>query len=398
MTAPTREHILEAAARLYGEHGFRGTTTRRIAQEAGVNEVTLFRLFGSKTALLLEALRVHGVEPNHAELPAVPTDPLAELTEWCTHKRRAISSMRSIIRKAMSEFEENPAMPKCITQGASMTYASLRAYLQRLADAGFTSGKADVSPAASMLISTVFHDAIARDMMPPHAFPQPSSAAPATYARLCLKSLGFDAAVKKGKGAGRRRALVAGAALLLVGSAAALRAQQAVPRSPAAGAQATPLSLEDALRLGARISHTVKTAEAGVLRAQGGQYQARSQYLPQVNGSVSYQRTLESQFAAIANSVPADTTSGSGGSGSGNTPISALSKIFAAPNTVILGVTLTQNLFTAGRASSAVEGARATRTSAEIGLDAARAQVSLDVAQAYFDAVASAKLAPGGCV
>ena len=45
MTAPTKDHILEAAARLYGEHGFRGTTTRRIAQEAGVNEVTLFRQF-----------------------------------------------------------------------------------------------------------------------------------------------------------------------------------------------------------------------------------------------------------------------------------------------------------------------------------------------------------------
>ena len=136
MTAPTRDHILDAAARLYGEHGFRGTTTRRIAQEAGVNEVTLFRLFGSKTALLLEALRVHGVEANRAELPEVPAEPVAELTEWCTHKRRAISGMRSIIRKAMSEFEENPDMPKCITQGASTTYASLREYLARAAPGG----------------------------------------------------------------------------------------------------------------------------------------------------------------------------------------------------------------------------------------------------------------------
>src|ERR1700679_741224 len=92
MTAPTRDHILDAAARLYGEHGFRGTTTRRIAQEAGVNEVTLFRLFGSKTALLLEPLRGQGGEPIRAELPAVPVDPLTELTEWCTHKRRAISN------------------------------------------------------------------------------------------------------------------------------------------------------------------------------------------------------------------------------------------------------------------------------------------------------------------
>jgi len=395
MTAPTRDQILDAAARLYGEHGFRGTTTRRIAQEADVNEVTLFRLFGSKTALLLEALRVHGVEPVRAELPTVPTDPLAELTAWCTHKRRAISNMRSIIRKAMSEFEENPEMPKCITHGASATYASLREYLKRLNGAGFTSSAADVPAAASMLISTVFHDAIARDMMP-HAFPQPSSAAPGIYARLCLKSLGFDSAFQKGRGNGRRRALMAGTILALAGAAAPLRAQQAAPTAQQTSAPATALSLDEALRLGGLISHTVKTAEASVLRARGGQYQARSQYLPQVNGSLAYQRLLQSQFAAIAGSAPADTTSKSGSGGSSGSGISSslqsLEKIFAAPNTMILGVTLSQNLFTAGRVTSAVQGAAAARTSADIGLDAARAQVSLDVAQAYFNAVASDKL------
>lgn len=404
MTAPTRDHILDAAARLYGEHGFRGTTTRRIAQEADVNEVTLFRLFGSKTALLLEALRVHGVEPDHCELPAEPRDPLAELTEWATHKRKAISSMRSIIRKAMSEFEEHPAMPKCITQGASFTYASLRDYLTRLHTAGFTTSKADVPAAASMLISTIFHDAIARDMMP-HAFPQPSSAAPAMYAAMCLRSLGFEASAHKARGNGRRRALLAGAALLLAGAAAPLRAplhaQQAV-QPPATPAGTTALSLDDALRLGGRVSHTVKTAEAGVLRATGGQYQARSQYLPQVTGSLSYQRLLQSQFAAIAGSSSSDTTSksgsgssssGSGSSGSSSTSsLQSIEKIFAAPNTMILGVTLSQNLFTAGRVTAAVQGAASARTSADIGLDAARAQVALDVAQAYFNAVASDKL------
>ena len=66
-----------------------------------------------------------------------------------------------------------------------------------------------------------------------------------------------------------------------------------------------------------------------------------------------------------------------------------LAKIFAAPNTVILGLTLSQNLFTAGRLTAATRSADAARTSAEIGLDAARAQVALDVAQAYYDAVAS---------
>src|ERR1035437_7282199 len=400
MTAPTRDQILDAAAHLYGEHGFRGTTTRRIAQEAGVNEVTLFRLFGSKTALLLEALRVHGVEPTHAELPAVPADPLAELTDWCMHKRRAISNMRAIIRKAMTECEENPAMPRCVTHGAAATYGSLREYLQRLNAAGFTSSKADASAAASMLISTVFHDAIARDMMP-QAFPQPSSAAPGIYARLCLTSLGVDAAAQTGRRNGlvngRRRALLAGLILTMcAGAAAPLRAQQGAASPPQAGTAVTALSLDDALPLGSRVSHTVKTAEAGVLRARGGQYQARAQYLPQVNGSLAYQRLLQSQFTAIAGSAPADTTSKSGsggGSSSGTTSsLQSIEKIFAAPNTMILGVTLSQNLFTAGRVSAANAGAAATRTSADIGLDAARAQVSLDVAQAYFNAVASDKL------
>ncbi len=393
MTAPTKDHILEAAARLYGEHGFRGTTTRRIAEEAGCNEVTLFRLFGSKTALLLEALRVHSVQPTHCQLPSDPVDPLAELTEWATDKRRAISGMRSIIRKAMSEFEENPAMPKCITQGASVTYTALREYLQRLQEAGFTDGKADTSTAASMLISTVFHDAIARDMMP-NAFPQPSSAAPGMYAALCLKSLGFEAAAHKSRSNGRvnkSRALLAGGMLLLAGALAPLRAQQA--SSPSAP---TSLSLDDALRLGSRVSHTVKTAEAGVLRAKGGEYQARSGYLPQVNGSVSFQRLLQSQFSAIAGSGSSDTTtksgSGSGSGSSGGSSLQNIEKIFAAPNTVILGVTATQNIFTAGRLGAAKAGAAAARTSADIGLDAARAQVSLDVAQAYFNAVASSKL------
>lgn len=44
--------ILAAAAGLFGERGYRGTTTRAIAERAGVNEVTLFRRFGNKQGVL----------------------------------------------------------------------------------------------------------------------------------------------------------------------------------------------------------------------------------------------------------------------------------------------------------------------------------------------------------
>jgi AcrR family transcriptional regulator len=48
----TAESILSAAAELFGERGYKGTTTRAIAERAGVNEVTIFRQFGSKQGLL----------------------------------------------------------------------------------------------------------------------------------------------------------------------------------------------------------------------------------------------------------------------------------------------------------------------------------------------------------
>jgi len=48
----TRERILDAAARTFSLEGIQGATTRQIARQAGVNEVTLFRHFKSKEQLL----------------------------------------------------------------------------------------------------------------------------------------------------------------------------------------------------------------------------------------------------------------------------------------------------------------------------------------------------------
>ncbi len=71
-----REKLLHAAGRVYAEVGFRGATTRRIADEAGVNEVTLFRLFGSKSQLLAEAINCQ--DPmGTVSLPLEPVNPTA---------------------------------------------------------------------------------------------------------------------------------------------------------------------------------------------------------------------------------------------------------------------------------------------------------------------------------
>src|SRR5512132_159393 len=105
----SRSKLLEAAARVYAECGFRGATTRRIAEEAGVNEVTIFRNFGSKAALIHEAVRCHADStlPLPA-LPDVPVDPERELLAWATAYSAHLRDVAPLIRKTMGEIEERP--------------------------------------------------------------------------------------------------------------------------------------------------------------------------------------------------------------------------------------------------------------------------------------------------
>lgn len=53
----TRQRLVQAALDLFVQQGITETTTRQIAEQAGVNEVTLFRNFGSKHGLLLGVMQ-----------------------------------------------------------------------------------------------------------------------------------------------------------------------------------------------------------------------------------------------------------------------------------------------------------------------------------------------------
>jgi AcrR family transcriptional regulator len=48
--------MFDAALAVLAERGYAGATTRRIAEAAGINEVTLFRRFGDKRQLILTAI------------------------------------------------------------------------------------------------------------------------------------------------------------------------------------------------------------------------------------------------------------------------------------------------------------------------------------------------------
>lgn len=192
MSEEVRNRILAAAARVYAQYGFRGATTRLIANEAGVNEVTLFRTFGSK-AELLQAMLQSEVSTTAAPILGEDlSDPARALTDWCAHMLHYLRGHAHLVRKTIAEVEERPDAACAACEGPNMAGASLAVYVERLRQAGLAGADADVQTAVSMLISAMFGDALYRDVMP-DAFPQPVENAPAKYIQTFLRAVGVRA-------------------------------------------------------------------------------------------------------------------------------------------------------------------------------------------------------------
>jgi outer membrane protein TolC len=214
------------------------------------------------------------------------------------------------------------------------------------------------------------------------------------------------------------------AAIAFVMSAPLASAQVTTSGSTSSATGAAPastsLSLEDAIRIGETHSEAVGIARAGVQRSQGQQLEARSQYLPQIFGSASYTRTLKSQYSGFGASTTTDTTTATAPAppcnaylkdasasvadrlagldlasrcASGINPFASLKSLpFGQANQYNFGISVSQNLFNAGKIAAQTAAANAGHRSAEIELTAQRAQIILDVTQAYYDAALADRL------
>jgi AcrR family transcriptional regulator len=191
-----RDRILDAAKRIYTQHGFRGATTRLIAIEAGVNEVTLFRTFGSKAALFEALMQGHVAQSPIPVLPDNPVDPEEEMREWCSAVLSHLRENSALIRTSFGEIEERPEAAISMCEGPNCAGMLLTDYVLRLQSRGLAAPDGDVPTAVSMLMSALFGDAISRGVMP-GAFPQPVEAAPAKYVRVFLRALGVDSALRR---------------------------------------------------------------------------------------------------------------------------------------------------------------------------------------------------------
>ncbi|MEJ7809519.1 MAG: TolC family protein [Gemmatimonadaceae bacterium] len=199
---------------------------------------------------------------------------------------------------------------------------------------------------------------------------------------------------------------------------AAAQAGQTAQMAQTAGSARQALSLDEALGMAERASEDVAIARAGVTRARGEQLRARSELFPQLSGTAAYVRTLKSEFQGLSVSGPPDTRPecqpfiAAGGAPNTASRLDSLESAlalatncqadaggidfsnlpFGRANTVQLGLAGSQTLYSGGRVGAGTRVATAGRRAAEVGLTSARAQLILDVTQAYYDAVLSDRL------
>jgi outer membrane protein TolC len=192
--------------------------------------------------------------------------------------------------------------------------------------------------------------------------------------------------------------------------------QTAAPLDVAPGGPGRILTLDDALQLAEPNSEQITIAEAGVTRAEGEQKRAHSEWLPQLSASASYDRALASEFSGIFDATGPSCTpltvdtqaplqdrvaeieralrhcppSGAFFGGGSDDDGEALP--FGRANTYRVNLAFSQNVYTGGRLQAQDARARLGRENAALTLTSTRAQLALDVAQAYFDAVLSDRL------
>jgi outer membrane protein TolC len=178
------------------------------------------------------------------------------------------------------------------------------------------------------------------------------------------------------------------------------------------------LSLSQALDIAERESESVGIAERDLDRAEGERRRARSSYFPQLSGSASYTRTLRSQFSALqddssGSAAPApaecdafvprpglsiaerlDSLEAAVECASNADPFAGLGNDlpFGRENNYRFGLSFSQTLFSGGRVTGQTQAANANVRGAAIGLTSARAQLLLDVTQAYYDAALGDRL------
>ena len=116
MPAAINEQIIfNAALKVMTERGYTGATTKLIAQEAGIGEVTLFRRFGNKETLILEAMKQEASKLEGSEkLYSGKLE--ADLTKIMTAYQLLLRARAALLLTFYTEVTRHPELATALEQ------------------------------------------------------------------------------------------------------------------------------------------------------------------------------------------------------------------------------------------------------------------------------------------
>ncbi len=156
-----RQRLLDAALGLFCQNGYDGVTTRAIARKAGVNEVTLFRLMGTKEGLLMAVLEretdIRSKVPPGGIAPS--GDVVADLAMFGTYMLKGMLSKAPIMKLCMTETHRRPRMWRRISPAPRAALRLLSGYFDRASEMGLIR-KVDSNLAATAFFSFFFRSMV----------------------------------------------------------------------------------------------------------------------------------------------------------------------------------------------------------------------------------------------
>jgi TetR/AcrR family transcriptional regulator len=160
-TEKTDFKIIEATLGLVGKFGFKGTTTREIAQEAGVNEVTIFRRFGSKESLVRASMSYLQQQLKKAfeEKKRDRTgDFRADLTNLVLSMMEILARRSEMVAALFSEAQREPYVLEVADSTLTFVLGIAREFLR-----GYRLDEGDVDSVTLSIVSFSFFRIVVRE-------------------------------------------------------------------------------------------------------------------------------------------------------------------------------------------------------------------------------------------
>jgi len=188
-----RAQILREAARLFGSHGFNGTTTRDVATAVGITEAALYRYFPSKEAMYAAILDERMAASDLLEpalAAAAAGDDRAVFTQLALALLRSVDADPSILRLILYSALEGHELARPFQEKRILRLRDfLTTYIDRRRQEGAFRA-VDAALAARAFMGMVVDHLIVRHVFGQRdQYPQPPEAVAETFVSIFLDGI-----------------------------------------------------------------------------------------------------------------------------------------------------------------------------------------------------------------